>query len=185
MKINVCLQTQNDQLPVCFGENDVSQTVGFGEAYAVQPPGDYNSLKNKPKINSITLEGEISAEDLGLGRVYYDTTSNWNAQGSLIAERSAIYIYSDYQYIDDGNDRIPVAGMKIGDGSSFLIDMPFITDTASAIIVEHISNSNVHITSQERDFWNNKVSSFIPSNDTENLVLSKIAYVIDGDVMPV
>lgn len=185
MKINVCLQTQNEQLPVCFGENSASQTVGFGETYAVQPPGDYNALKNKPKINSVILEGEISAEDLGLGRVYYDTTSHWNAQGYLIAERSAIYIYSDYQYIDVDNDRIPVAGLKIGDGTSYLVDMPFVTDIASTVILNHIANSDVHITPQERDFWNNKVSSYIPSNDTENLVLSKIAYVIDGDIMSV
>lgn len=186
MKINVCLSEQNDKFCADFRENNGSSTVGFGEAYTLQPATDYNNLTNKPKINTITLEGELTAEDLGLGRVYYDTTEHWNAQRSLITERGAVYVYSDYEYIVDENDnRTPIAGVKIGDGSSYLIDMPFASGATSSIVLNHLADNVIHITPQEREFWNNKVSSFIRSDDMENLVLSKIAYVIDGDVMPV
>lgn len=144
---------------------------------------DYNNLVNKPKINSIVLEGDLSARDLGLGQIYYDTKSNWNRQPSLIAERAAIYIYSDYQIIyDEVENPTYIAGVKIGDGSSYLIDMPFITDEMTKLLLSHISNTDVHLTAEEREFWNSKVSCYLDGNNIENLVFSKENYIIEGDV---
>ena len=111
---------------------------------------------------------------------YYDTTAAWNMQPDLIAERGGIYVYSDKATIYDavGNPTL-VPGIKIGDGTSYLIDMPFVGDEIIYALMQHVSNNVRHITAEERTFWNNKVSSYLDAHDSENLILSKIDYVED------
>jgi hypothetical protein len=45
----------------------------------------------------------------------------------------------------------------VGDGQTLLKDLPF-TDM---VYYDHISDPIVHITQEEREFWNNKVSCSI------------------------
>ena len=52
------------------------------------------------------------------------------------------------------NQAIPA--VKIGDGLAYLIDLPFI-DASVTRLMEHINNTQIHITQAEREFWNNKV----------------------------
>lgn len=99
--------------------------------------------------------------------IHTDTTAHWNAQTLLIAERGQIYVYSDYLTIE-GED---IPAIKIGDGTSYLIDLPF-TAGNNALIADHINNHVIHITAEERDFWNNKVSCFISAVDPTNLVFT-------------
>lgn len=172
VKSDVGLKTTRLEGPVEFIRNDAGGT------------SDYNKLINKPTINSIELKGALTAHDLGLASVYYDTMANWAQQQSLVTEKAAIYVYSDYGSLVDGaGNVIPIAGIKIGDGSSYLIDMPFITDQLTNIIARHIANGSIHVTAQEKEMWNHKVSSYLISSDPENLVLSKTNYVINGDIM--
>lgn len=127
---------------------------------------NYESLINKPTINSVILQGDLTAEDLGLGRVYYDTTENWDHKTDLVSEKGAIYIYSDYIKLEDDSGNITnVAAIRVGDGSSYLKDLPFVaSDTSSAI--------NAQVTQEEKDCWNSKVSAYIDDNDPENLILT-------------
>ena len=163
------------RLNVLFRE-EAPFRVDFGSVQTATE-NDYNNLINKPTINSIVLTGALNARDLGLGNVYYDTTDSWNAQSELIAEEAAIYIYSDCQiYEDESGNQYPLAGLKIGDGSSYLIDMPFVTDTMSSTLIAHIADSTVHVTAAERAFWNNKVSAYMDHSVDELLVLSKTTY---------
>lgn len=62
-------------------------------------------------------------------------------------------MYTDYRLDEEGN---AVPGIKIGDGNAYLIDAPFM-DTD---IIDHINNHTIHITEEERQFWNNKVRCF-------------------------
>lgn len=66
----------------------------------------------------------------GGGKEYvkYDNTAGWNAQGSIIAERGILYVYSDYaSYIDPVTKKtVYVPGVKIGDGFTTLPALPFI-----------------------------------------------------------
>lgn len=154
-------------------------------ARSVEFENDYNSLENRPQINSVTLEGNLTAQDLGFTNVYYDTKANWNAKPRIIAEKAAIYIYSDAGTIYDENDEpISVAGIKVGDGTSYLIDMPYITDEMAAMLLRHITNTEIHLTEEEKEFWNNKVTCFLDREDLENLIFSKTNYVINGDIYP-
>lgn len=178
MKLNVRFSEEEERFRG-VQESDESFRLGFGEVQTITE-NDYNNLANKPSINSITLEGALTAEDLGLGRIYYDISENWNAQANLIAERGVVYIYSDRDYVVDGSgNAIPVAGMKVGDGTSYLIDMPFTDDAIFSKLLYHINHQEVHVSEYDRIFWNNKVSTLFYNGEPENLVFSKTRFVID------
>ena len=100
--------------------------------------------------------------------VYVNTTDGWNSQPALISVANQIYVYSDYSSVD-GHE---CPGIKIGDGLSYLIDIPFVVGNTQALN-DHISDTNVHITNAERAFWNDKVTCFLSSGDAENLVFTK------------
>ena len=108
--------------------------------------------------------------------VYYSRTKDeWNADASLIAQKDVLYIYSDYKTIQIDGKQILLPGLKIGDGMSYLIDMPFVNSTDSGIeqlILDHINNNVIHISAAERNFWNNKLNySF--NEQSQNLTLNR------------
>lgn len=107
----------------------------------------------------------MAEEALEQSNVKVDTKENWDAQTTLIAEENIVYVYSN-QYTVDGAS---IPGFKIGDGTSYLIDMPFNDD----IMARHIADTNIHVTLEEKECWNNKVTCFIDANDLENLVFTK------------
>ena len=69
------------------------------------------------------------------------------------SEENAIYIYTDY-YTDNGTT---IQGMKIGDGTNTVDDLPFM-DT---LYMRHIQDTTIHITAAERALWNNHVSATV------------------------
>lgn len=184
MRINVIFREENENIELKSKPLSELMNVSFSDLQYVGQ-NDYEKLKNKPTINSVVLQGAITAEDLGLGRIYYDTTAGWNSQPDLIAEKSVIYIYSDYKYVQGEDGRsIPVAGIRIGDGTSYLIDMPFVSDAFTYLLTSHVSNSAAHVSAADRSFWNNKVSAYIDrSEGSENLVLSKDSYELNGEII--
>lgn len=119
---------------------------------------NYSQLINKPQINGITLNGNLTTQDLlitaqaiGAARILQDTTANWNAKRSLVSENQCIYVYTDYREVD--GEYIPA--FKFGDGNAYLIDLPFVNN----------------ITINEIQSWNNKVSAKISDHDAETLEL--------------
>ena len=126
---------------------------------------DYNLLHNKPSINGVELIGNKTSADLGIPYIFVNTTEYWNSQPSLITIKDALYIYTDYEQDEEGND---VPGIKVGDGLGYLIDAPFTSDP----YYDHIRNQFIHITPEERERWNNKVRCYIDVNDLEKLVFT-------------
>ena len=185
MRLNVLFR---EETPFKVGLCESDQTFGtnFGSIQTLTEK-NYESLINKPTINSVVLTGALTARDLGLGNVYYDTTAAWDAQPTLITEEAAIYIYSDHQiYEDEAENQIPIAGLKIGDGSSYLVDMPFVTDNMSAALINHLADNVAHVTAEERAFWNHKVSAYMDHEVSELLVLSKKTYEDEnGDIQTI
>ena len=104
--------------------------------------------------------------DTEVTKVLYADTATWNSQAQLVSQQGYIYIYSDHQQDSSGNN---IPGIKVGDGNAYLIDLPFSTK----LIDEHIADAVAHITSAERDFWNNKVTCYIDENNITRLVFSK------------
>jgi len=97
--------------------------------------------------------------------IFYGTTQYWNDQPQLVAIRGGIYVYSDHSKDTEGKD---IPGIKIGDGTSYLIDMAF-TDEKYA---RHIMDSVIHITQEEREFWNNKVRCFVHPQNNQQLIFT-------------
>ena len=94
--------------------------------------------------------------------IYFATTAEWAEQTSLISEKDAFYIWTDYK--EYNGQYIP--GMKIGDGLAYVIDLPFMDELLQA----HIANTEIHITDEERAFWNAKNRSMVVG---ETLILTE------------
>ena len=127
------------------GENIAGFKVGDGTTYLIDLPF-------------------TDASSLSRGYVQTATESEWDSQPTLVSEAGVMYIYKDHSTTSSGEE---VPAFKIGDGTTYLIDLPFNDD----LLTEHINNTTVHITEEERIFWNNKVTAYIGGE--EELVLSK------------
>jgi len=118
--------------------------------------------------NDLGIDLEPGIVEVPIGDiVHVATTAVWNSTPTIIAMAKHIYVYSDYAGLD-------VPGIKIGDGTTYLIDLPFVEGNDSRLN-EHIYNEIIHVTSAERAFWNNKVTCYISPVDSEQLVFSKEA----------
>ena len=116
---------------------------------------DYEKLFHKPQINGVELSGNQTADDLHL--VSVAPTSYWDEHPTEVPVRGQIIVYSD-----------PVTGyskIKVGDGNAYLVDLPFIGDDISAELWDHIQNTDIHITPEERQFWNNKLNCDISGEE--------------------
>ena len=101
----------------------------------------------------------------GTSKILYNTTEYWTSHPDIIARKGYLYVYSDWKKDDEDKN---IAGIKVGDGSSYLIDIPF-TDQ---IWADHVSDVISHITQEEREFWNNKVRCYIDVNDPKHLIFT-------------
>ena len=129
--------------------------------------------------------------------ILYDSKAAWDAKRDLISERGTIYIYSDYQTIEDENGEvITIPGIKVGDGLAYLVDLPIanqasnehlvtqianrvaemVTDTVTENVVGDIRNSleatSSLVSSEDRERWDGKVKTSVNETDPENLIFS-------------
>jgi hypothetical protein len=109
------------------------------------------------------------------GQVAIKTTEEWNAEFSYIPTMGYICVYSDYTIITNTDGSIiNIPALKIGDGTTYLIDLPFIVGThAQEALDSHINDTIIHTTKLEKTFWNNKVSCLINNSNPEELVFFK------------
>ena len=121
---------------------------------------DYETLYNLPKINHITLVGDVdlatlgimSAEEIALALdakagILADTTANWEAQSTLKSVAGVLYVYTDHR--SDNGVNIPA--VKIGDGVNLLANIPF----TSTVTPSDITN------------WNGKVAARVVGTTLE------------------
>ena len=110
-------------------------------------------------VDGILKRTLINPTDDATGKVKSATVAEWAQQTSLTSEKDVIYVYTDHQ-TDDGKN---IPGIKIGDGLTHVVDLPFV-DT---IYMKHITDTDIHITAEERAKWN-KVNSAVPNTRTVN-----------------
>lgn len=108
---------------------------------------------NASLIQRIT--GELNLPSGGRKEVISGTTEEWNSKPQLVSVKDIVYVYTDHNIID--GQRVP--GIKVGDGVTFLIDLPFVT-------------GGCEVTEEQINFWNEKVSVFIDPNDPETIVFT-------------
>ena len=119
----------------------------------INPEVDWSQIENKP---------------VNLACIYYNTTAGWNEQITLRSELNAMYVYTD-GYVEN-NVNIP--RIKIGDGTSYLIDMPFLDSELISVINEHIADASIHVSMSDREFWNNKVRAYYSDVQNDTLVFT-------------
>lgn len=123
------------------------------------------------------LWGKIK-HNLNNKMTYYSRTkSDWDSDRDFMSQKNVLYIYSDYKSIERDGEQILIPGLKIGDGTTYLIDLPFVNDTSKGseleqLILDHINNKVIHISAEERNFWNNKLNLLLQP-DTQTLVLNR------------
>lgn len=92
-----------------------------------------------------------------------DLTENWNRYPNFIPKRGEVIIYEDHRKMTDefGVEK-NIPGVKIGDGNGYLIDLPFTDDGLRlellAILHDHASNAAIHVTPEDKEFWNKKLN---------------------------
>ena len=89
--------------------------------------------------------------------VLYNTTEYWNSQIGYISARNVMYVYLDAREYQEQD----IPRLKIGDGTTYLVDLPFLNEEE----IDHINNQIIHITAAERASWNNKVTTYEPQGE--------------------
>lgn len=108
----------------------------------------------------------VTSDDISIKA---DTTTNWNERTTFVPNKSDIIIYLDKRTV---NGTI-IPGIKVGDGLTYGIDLPFVGDEIAADLLSHINNTTVHITAAERTKWNNKINCE-DSVSNETLILTRL-----------
>lgn len=130
----------------------------IGTPTAPTPPSNDNSTR----IATTAFVQELIENT---SKIFYATTAEWREQTTLVSIEGAIYVWSDYRK-DENNKDVP--GIKIGDGLAYVLDLPFLDET----FLEHIQDTTIHVTSTEKEFWNNKVRCYLSNIDGEALVFT-------------
>ena len=99
------------------------------------------------------VTGALSMPTSGRKEVISATTEEWNSKPNYISVKDIIYVYTDHNVISGEN----IPGIKVGDGVTYLIDLPFVT-------------GGCEVTQEQIDFWNNKVAIMIDPNDPECVI---------------
>lgn len=98
---------------------------------------------------------DISSGD---AKITMKTTAEWFVDRNYVPARAELCIYSDKKIIDG----VPYPDIKIGDGNSHVIDLPFFGEAKYDEIIEridaHIADTNAHVSTADRQFWNNKLN---------------------------
>lgn len=111
-------------------------------------------------IDKRNKEIKLSVEKAGSGyaRAMVDTTENWNLKPTFIPSKGLFIVYADHGSIIREGEIIKVPGIKVGDGMAYLIDLPFIGEDWYGVLRDHIQNTDIHVSQEEKTFWNEKLN---------------------------
>lgn len=107
-----------------------------------------------------------------------NTTAYWNAIQGFIPENGEIIIYSDYKSITktspiSGEEIIvPVPSVKVGTGNAYVQDLAFVDEWYRDLLLEHVADTAIHVSAQDRVKWNNKINCG-DAVENENLILNR------------
>ncbi len=102
-----------------------------------------------------------------------DTTAHWNAATTFIPLKGEVIVYSDYSYKMVEGNRVYIPNFKVGDGLAYVPDLPFVNEDMRQQLESHLLDTTIHVTSNEKNLWNEKVTCYISSLDNEELIFTK------------
>lgn len=149
---------------------DYTLTILFDDGTSVTTDsirGEKGDKGDKGDTGATGAKGEKGDKgdkgDTGDLPMYFGTTAEWAERTSLVSEKNAFYVWTDYKQVDGEN----IAGMKLGDGLAYVLDLPFL----DAQFQSHAADTDIHVTSAEKAFWNAKNRGFVTD---ENLILTDL-----------
>lgn len=101
----------------------------------------------------------------GLESIQVNTTAYWNEQITYVPPRGQLIVYTDGNVIDD----ISYPKFKVGDGSAYVVDLPFSEGEYETMLQNHLANQTIHLTTTDREKLQNSV---VLTLDSENLIFS-------------
>jgi hypothetical protein len=95
-----------------------------------------------------------------------DTTENWNNAVGFIPLPGEVIIYEDYEvktytteeYGEIVTKTVNIPNIKVGTGNAYVQDLAFVDEQTRDILMAHIQDHDIHVTLQEKVFWNNKIN---------------------------
>lgn len=105
------------------------------------------------------FRGEVQKTNkVGYVAIISKTKAEWNAEPQYMTVKDMIYVYTDYRQEEDPNTHEikNIPAVKIGDGTSYLIDMPFAT---------------IPITEEDIERWNNKSTLNVAVDEETNQMI--------------
>lgn len=137
-------------------------------------------LANLPKEDEHTIQNLIpkGCPDNDIrkyadpNKIEYNTTEYWDNIKGYVPAKGTIIIYSDYktELIDGKIAYIPA--MKVGTGNAYVQDLQFLSEGDSDLLLNHINNTSIHVTEQEKRFWNRKLN-VVSSVSDETLIFNR------------
>ena len=108
-----------------------------------------------------------------------DTTENWNNARGFIPLAGEIIVYTDYEvktytvqeYGEIVTKTVEIPNIKIGTGNAYVQDLGFVDEKTRDILMAHIQDHDIHVTLQEKLFWNNKINV----DDAEEQIAGELA----------
>lgn len=129
------------------------------------------SMGTSGVVNLGTVITDISSKQ---DRIIANDTATWRAEPTFTPALGQIIIYTDKGTYEQNGHTVTVPGIKIGDGVAYGVDLPFLGDLeAQAILSQlnlHVNDTDIHITSEERTKWNNKLNYSLTG---ENLTFNR------------
>lgn len=95
-----------------------------------------------------------------------DTTENWNNARGFIPMPGEVIVYTDYEtktytveeYGETVTKTVQIPNIKVGTGNAYVQDLAFVDEKTRDILMAHIQDHDIHVTLQEKVFWNNKIN---------------------------
>ena len=95
-----------------------------------------------------------------------DTTEHWNEAIGFIPLPGEVIVYEDYEtktytvqeYGETVTKTVQIPNIKIGTGNAYVQDLAFVDEKTRDILMAHIRDNDIHVTLQEKLFWNNKIN---------------------------
>lgn len=112
----------------------------------------YDANQNLTDKQKKQVKDNIGITDSG--EILINTTEYWNSKLGYIPPAGTIIIYTDKGQIDGK----AVPGIKIGSGNAYIQDLAFVSEEIENILLNHVDNSNVHVSLEDKSKWNNKVN---------------------------
>ena len=107
------------------------------------------------------------------------TTSYWNNRTGYVPTDGEIIIYTDYATVTkispvSGSEiTVPVPGIKVGNNNAFVQDLAFVGEYERDLLLDHIQNTQIHVSVEDRQKWNNKINCENQINN-ETLILNRL-----------